>query len=46
MVTTSIIIFANLLALFFMWMCGSHKNIESRTEREFELLKDEHKDKN
>jgi hypothetical protein len=45
-IAVNIMLFANFLALFFMWMCGNTSNIKSRTERELELLKEEHKDKN
>lgn len=37
------IVFANLFGFFLMWMCGSHKNIESRTDRELQIIKDHNK---
>lgn len=34
------ILFANGLGLFLMWMCGSKKNVESRTERELQIIEE------
>lgn len=42
----SIVVFANLMGFFMMWMCGHEKNVESRTTREFQILNNESKDKN
>ena len=37
------IVFSNVFVFFLMWMCGSKKNIPSRTERELQILKKENK---
>lgn len=42
----SIVTFANVLGFFMMWMCGSNKNVESRTEREYQIIENDKKDKN
>ena len=41
----SIVVFANVLGFIFMWMCGSEKNICSRTEHEMRILEEENKNK-
>lgn len=42
-VTITIVLFANLFSVFILWMVGSPKNIESRTDREYRLLMEEQK---
>lgn len=42
----SIVIFSNILGFFMMWMCGSKRNVSSRTERELQILNNENKDRN
>lgn len=42
----SIVIFANVMGFLLMWMCGSNKNVESRTERELSILEEDSKGKN
>ena len=42
----SIVLFANLMGFLLMWMCGSNKNIESRTERELNIVNEDSKSKN
>lgn len=37
----SIVVFANMLGFFFLYMCGDKRNIESRTDREYKMLVEE-----
>lgn len=37
----SIVVFANILGFFILYMCGDNKNIQSRTEREYKMLLEE-----
>ena len=42
----TIVAFSNILGFFILFMCGDKRNIQSRTEREYQMLLEEKEEKN
>ena len=40
----TIVAFSNILGLFILFMCGNKRNIQSRTDREYQMLLEEEKE--